>query len=221
VFPTGFSPRVGRALKSVSAAVAINQMALIAVFPVLTRLYPNFEFSLYQVAFSISVVAQTIFTGGLEYFIPAATTAVDAKRLVRRCRIYVVVSSMVVASGALAAFLIGYRDVALVIVVSGLLALGLAVTAIDNASLIRDQQSKVMVRRNYLSALLAPAGQIFFGLILPLAVLLPFCILAARLAAVLFVKIDRETEVVSRGSSAKVTSTSADTCTTSPATFAV
>ena len=68
----------------VSLTAGINQIAPIALLPILTILYSADPIASFQIIFSIAIVTQTLFSLGIEYRIPSTANRDQYVRLLKR-----------------------------------------------------------------------------------------------------------------------------------------
>jgi O-antigen/teichoic acid export membrane protein len=162
----------------------VGQVSLIAVVPLLTRLYSTDQFGSYQLALAGAMVAQPLATLRLEFIIPATVSDALAHRRERiALRTVATVASALIAVSVLAAVgLVGVEAD----VVFGLAAITAAYgwMAVDNAVMIRNHQLRRLAARNALSGVLAALLQVVGGLASPSAIVLVGALAAGRAVAV-------------------------------------
>lgn len=168
----------------VGAQVA-GQIALLLVIPVLTRIFSPAEFGAYQIALAISIVIQPIATLRLEFIIPVTRSDELAARRYRLAMTVIIAGSLAIAMVGAAYFVWGGRGSGEVLVMLALLAVVNAWTVIDNARLIRGQQTKRLALRNFLAGFLAAVLQLVVGLFAPHVLLLAVALLVTRAIAIL------------------------------------
>lgn len=163
---------------------AVAQLALILVLPVLTRSYSVAEIGLFQVAMAVAMTLQPLATLRSEFAIPSMRFDATASQLVRRG--YTATSLLgfllfVIAAGA---YLIGTRPMSVALLMAGTLILGYAWTAIDNAKLIRANETRRLALRNLLAGVIGAGFQLLVASVNAPLALLAVSLLAARVIAI-------------------------------------
>ncbi len=157
---------------------------MLSVVPVYSRTIPVFDVGIFQIATAVALIAQPIATMRLEMITPATRSL----GLVRsRTRLAYLVSSGLAVAAMMTGFglWLTHSVGADLLVGAGLLLLGYAWIAIDNAVMLRLGELGPLAWRNALAGLLAAILQLTAALWLPSAVALAGAVVLGRAVAIL------------------------------------
>lgn len=179
--------RLGRARASLAliGSQVIGQLALVAVIPVLTRVYPPAEFGVYQIAFAIAFIALPLATLRLEYIVP--TTHADGL-VRRRLRLGTIValslSALLIVAGVVDQ-ISGLTEISSILIMTGLLIPALGLPLLDGARLVRRGARRALATRNLVGGVAGASLQAVFALSGADVTLLPVALLAGRVIGIL------------------------------------
>jgi O-antigen/teichoic acid export membrane protein len=179
-----FRPGRARAPLALIGSQVVGQLALVAVLPVLTRVYPPAEFGVYQFAFAIAFILLPLATLRLEYIVPT-THAADLVR--RRLRLGTAValglSILLIAVGVID-HISGLTDVSGILIMTGLLVPALGLPLLDGARLVRQGARRALAVRNLVGGVAGASLQAVFALSSGDVMLLPVALLVGRLIGI-------------------------------------
>ena len=183
----------------VVGAQAIAQLSVIAVIPLITRQYVAEEVGWYQLATAIAMTLLPLATLRVEFAIPSMQYGVNVRTLMRSGLGVTFGLSAGLVAAALIASAAKAEASAAVLAMTGLLVAGLSWTAIDNARLIRLDQTRPLALRNLSAGVIAAVLQIVAVLVAADVVFLAAAILIARLIAMSFTRGRRRLDANSVG----------------------
>jgi O-antigen/teichoic acid export membrane protein len=187
-----FRPGRARAPLALIGSQVVGQLALVAVLPVLTRVYPPAEFGVYQFAFAIAFILLPLATLRLEYIVPT-THAADLVR--RRLRLGTAValglSLLLIAVGVID-HISGLTDVSSILIMTGLLIPALGLPLLDGARLVREGARRALAVRNLVGGVAGASLQAVFAFSGGDVMLLPVALLAGRLIGIAASRLVRE-----------------------------
>lgn len=168
-----------------------GQLAPIVVLPLLTRILNPEQMGLYQVAFSISIIALPFALLQSDVLVPIARNIEQVRRL---RRLTIAATLLVSSMSALGAFFLvsqGSHETALT---TALLVVALSVTSFSSATLIRTGDSKSLIRRNLFGGGLVASFQVIAALFHPTALALGIGMILGRLTCITLVRSHRAFE---------------------------
>ena len=183
----------------VVGAQAIAQLSVIAVIPLITRQYAAEEVGWYQLATAIAMTLQPLATLRVEFAIPSTQHEANVRTLMRSAMGVTFGLSGGLVAAALIAYATNAEASAAVLAMTGLLVAGFSWTAIDNARLIRLDQTQPLALRNLSAGVIAAVLQIVAIFVAADVVFLAAAILIARLIAMSFTRGDRRLNASSAG----------------------
>lgn len=172
----------------VVAGQAAGQVAMLGVTPVLTRAFTPTELGGYQVATAIALVLLPLTTLRYEFVIPVSRSGARTRRIVRRSVYAVGGANTGLCAASLVALAFGSRFASLVLVMTAMINLMYSWTAIDNALLVRVQQTKSLAVRNVLAGLFSCLLQLLIALVFPSVLALASAVLVGRIAAIVLTR---------------------------------
>lgn len=179
---------IGRRLRGPVALVGsqlLGQLALVAVIPVLTRVYLPAELGIYQFAFAIAFIALPLATLRLEYIVPTTHSAALVQRRLRLGTIVVLgISVLVLATGVIDK-LNGLTEVADILLMAGLLIPALGLPLLDSARLVRLGARRALAVRNLVGGVAGASLQAVFALGGGDVMLLPVALLLGRILGII------------------------------------
>lgn len=174
-------------------AQATAQIALVAVLPLLTRQYSVSSIGIFQVSMAIAMTLQPLATLRVEFVIPATACRREVKSLSRMsyfALFVVAVIGMIVALCAIVSF--GSADVAFIALMSSLIVVALAWTAIDNAQLVRQGHLKRLAIRNLTAGVSAALLQLTSALFDFHVIALAMSIFVGRVVAIAITRVSKK-----------------------------
>lgn len=187
----GARASIGRPLglrtRRLSASGVFAQLSLLAAIPLMTRFVAAESVALYQIALSIGVILQVAMTGGLEYLIPSASKSI-VLHLRRRARRYRLLALFIAAASAGSLLVAGSSTSAQVLLGASAMGAVYATFATDSAVFARQNQIRVLERRNYTFGFLLITSQVAACLLIPSFWSLVAGVVLARLSAVVIVR---------------------------------
>jgi O-antigen/teichoic acid export membrane protein len=162
----------------------VGQMALVLVIPALTRMVDPASMGIYQVAFSVALIAQPAATLRLELVIPTSHSSRRRKERAVGLLVPTVTAAVSIAVGVAVLAGLGAEQGS-VVVAAGLILLAMAIVSIENAVLLRAGALGRLALRNLISGVLAAALQIALAALWPTALSLAIALLVGRLVATL------------------------------------
>ena len=168
----------------VVAGQAIGQLSLLAVIPVLTRAFSPAELGGYLVALSVAIIIQPLATLRVELVIPVSKSARSTRHLTRRSTYAITGATSLLCLAALVLSISGRTSTASTLLMTAMITASYSWMAVENALLIRAQQSRRLATRNLLSGLLSSLLQLVVALVVPVVFGLAAAVLAGRLFAI-------------------------------------
>ncbi len=173
-------PRAGR--KTV-AFIAIGQVCLLGVTPLLTRRFTVTDIAIYQLGFALAIICQPLSTLRLELVVPVRTMAA-AQRLFRVSALSnLMLSVLLTGIGGLLHLAEPGSDLPAVLISSGLILLVIGNVTADNSWLIRRGQLDKLAWRNLATGALGGVFQLCVATTWVSSVSLATAYVAGRLVA--------------------------------------
>jgi O-antigen/teichoic acid export membrane protein len=164
---------------------AIGQLSIVLATPFLTRLFSPEELGRYQLAFTIGILLQPVVTLRFEFLIPSEKNDAAIPKYMRMVIGAFLTVTSVLVSLALLGMVFFSESFAVTVVMIAVIAISYALTALDNALLIRQKAMNRLAIRNLLSGTLAATLQVVFAYMLRDVIWIAFAILIGRLVAIL------------------------------------
>ena len=166
------------------ASQVIGQLALVAVIPVLTRVFPPAELGVYQVAFAIAFILLPLATLRMEYIVPTTLSHDLVRRRLSRATVVTLGLSITVAAAGLVALESGAGAASRTLLMMGLLIPALGLPVLDGARLIRRGARRALAVRNLVGGVAGAALQATFALSGADVTTLPIALLAGRVIGI-------------------------------------
>ncbi|WP_409048185.1 polysaccharide pyruvyl transferase family protein [Microbacterium sp. HA-8] len=179
-----FRPGRARAPLALIGSQVVGQLALVAVLPVLTRVYPPAEFGVYQFAFAIAFILLPLATLRLEYIVPTTHAAELVRRRLRLGTAVALGLSLLLIAVGVIDHLSGLTDVSGILIMTGLLVPALGLPLLDGARLVRQGARRALAVRNLVGGVAGASLQAVFALSGGDVTLLPVALLAGRLIGI-------------------------------------
>lgn len=160
----------------------IGQLALLLAIPVLTRLLSTSEMGIYQSGFSIALILQPLATLRRELLIPVTDGQTSLRHRTVGLKFAALCSGITTFISIPLGFA-GYRSLAELSLVTGLILMSLAIISIENAYLIRHSQFRRLAARNLLAGTLSAILQIAAAFFIPTSLAVAASLLIGRALA--------------------------------------
>ncbi len=160
----------------------IGQLALLLAIPVLTRLLSTSEMGIYQSGFSIALILQPLATLRRELLIPVTDGQTSLRHRTVGLKFAALCSGITTFISIPLGFA-GYRSLAELSLVTGLILMSLAIISIENAYLIRHSQFRRLAARNLLAGTLSAILQIAAAFFIPTSFAVAASLLIGRALA--------------------------------------